>query len=125
LPPKTHEWSTIDELAGLLAELRPTDPPWVHQHLLARLDSHVDTQLPKRTARLPGTPLPEDAFKWGLGPWMGKTEDWRKIVHGLRQSAEGAAWIQQQTNLWQHVFVSPLPPTDLSQTNQPSETHKP
>lgn len=125
LPPKTHEWKSIEELAGLLDELRPDDRPWIHKHLLARLDSHVDTQLPRRTTRLPGTALPEDAFKWGLSPWMGKTEDWRKIVHGLRQSAEGAAWIQQQTNLWQHVFVSPLPPTDLYQTNQSSEAHKP
>jgi hypothetical protein len=43
LPPKAYEWSTFEELAGMLKASSSQDPEWVQDHLRRRLNEAVDS----------------------------------------------------------------------------------
>lgn len=95
LPPKPYERATFRQLARLLDQLRPEDPPWVRQHFERRADDVVESfQRRRHPTGASGPTDPESAdVSWRLSSWvLGSPDDIRMFVEGVLGPSWPAGW---------------------------------
>lgn len=99
LPPKTYEWSTFEELAGLLKAVEAKDPEWVRDHLKRRLDEAFQSLMQRRHVPPPADlPLADRArhIRDGFGHWHYRTEHLGGLVEALLAAPWLADWRERQ-----------------------------
>jgi hypothetical protein len=97
LPPKTFERETFDQLPGLIGVLQPTDPVWVQQAMLKKLDEMVSHSGPKFGA--PKDRRDQAKFiQWienGNWSYSAKPEGFVAMLDGLARLPEGKEWLNR------------------------------
>lgn len=106
LPPKAYEWSTFENLAGMLRESRDADPAWLRQHLARRLDEALHSLMRRRHVP-PDDEIPlgerVSLIREGFNFWQYQKKPVATVLGAVLSSEWLAAW-----RIENHAFLMAL-----------------
>lgn len=111
LPPKPFEREVFEQLPALFAVLQPSDPAWVREHLIRRLNDmciHLRPRQPRGAGSL--REFTAESVIAGLR-WHGpEGAGWSALLAGLERIEEGRSWIGTNRSLLHGLLAAAADP---------------
>lgn len=94
LPPKPYEHSVFEQLPMCLDAVQPSDPAWVREFLVQRLNETMVHYRPRWGGMRTNTEAEQvESVRDGLRWYQQGADDFSKLLNGLERIPEGQTWL--------------------------------